>query len=478
MTSTERSREFLIVSAAVVVALAQWPLSATFDNASGFGNNLALVLVSAGLGTWICLASMRDAPSFAIVLGSLLLTGGTYFGARNHSLTFFFIVSAGYWFAATVALVNIRSGAARATVAICALLLVGIPVESLARWLPTVRQPSNGLEPGFGTTSGQIEVPDHEAWRQLVPEGHARHVRRRLDGRLEFDAKYNTDRFASRAVPGRPAIGADWYLFGCSFTFGEGLNDDQTIGAQLQHLHPEARVFNFSNRGAGTSDSWIHLTRQVEAGEAPALSAYFFIYDHFRRAGLPDLMVATQGVRPRVVTVGGRPVLLGKAELTIGSAWDRFRINLLGRSQLYQMLASSWTPGSDTVNLIADLGKAMDNEIRARVPNGRFLFVFLPTPTAPWPDQIALLKKGLRGRGVDILEADQLMQDYEQRHDRLSTDQLYFGDGHPRAGYTALIATWLSDYLQQKVPNNGLSAPVHKNDVSPTHDETAPSRVQ
>lgn len=434
--------------AAAAIALSQWPLSAIAKAVWTTADRAAALLLLAGIGAWIYTAARRPSSAVSAPAGSVLLTVGSYLAYRESPLLTFLVVAAGFWIITTVALVSVRSPRARASVTASAVLVVAILVEWFAGVLPALRQQPDAPNVGIASVSfsGRVEAPDPDAERQLLPLGHAHHTKIRFDGKLDFDVEYHTDRFASRVVPGRPKIGPEWYLFGCSFTFGEGVNDDQTIAANLQHLQPNARVFNFGLRDAGTSDAWIHLRRRLDAGETPQWNIYFFIFDHFRRAGLPDLTAATQGSRPHVVTTSGEPTLVGRVDLSPRSAMHRLRLNLLSRSAIYRMISPPWTPTEETVKLIADLGRSMDTAARIHVPGGRFLFVFLPTRTTRWTEQIAQLKDRLRQQGTPVLEVDRLMTEYQQQGG-VSDADLYLTDGHPRAAYTALAAKWVSDFI-------------------------------
>jgi hypothetical protein len=108
-----------------------------------------------------------------------------------------------------------------------------------------------------------------------------------LDGRLIADVTYRIDvsglREISAAVQGRPYKVA---FFGCSFMFGHGLQDDQTLPYYfLRQARGAFEGFNFAGEGWGPHQ----MLREVETGfvrrvaGVPDLAIYEAIPDHLRR---------------------------------------------------------------------------------------------------------------------------------------------------------------------------------------------------
>jgi hypothetical protein len=62
---------------------------------------------------------------------------------------------------------------------------------------------------------------------------------------------------------GLPRIG----IFGCSLTFGEGVNDEETYSAGLQRMLPNTQVLNFGVHGYGTDQMLLKLEGQGQTFE-------------------------------------------------------------------------------------------------------------------------------------------------------------------------------------------------------------------
>ena len=108
-----------------------------------------------------------------------------------------------------------------------------------------------------------------------------------------YHADISFDQYGLRNVPGRPRVADKQYIFaGCSFTYGEGVNDDETFPGQFQKLRPDSQVYNFGLGGEGGNDILYELQygfnqRYEKIPVKNATFIYMFISDHFRRAICP-----------------------------------------------------------------------------------------------------------------------------------------------------------------------------------------------
>jgi tetratricopeptide (TPR) repeat protein len=74
----------------------------------------------------------------------------------------------------------------------------------------------------------------------------------------------------------RPEI----WLCGCSFTYGEAVNDDQSMAWRLQRRMPAYDVVNYSAPGYGTVQAYVRLRAALAAGERPRLVVVLYFDDH------------------------------------------------------------------------------------------------------------------------------------------------------------------------------------------------------
>lgn len=94
-----------------------------------------------------------------------------------------------------------------------------------------------------------------------------------------------------RHVPGYAAAqGPRVAFYGCSFTYGTGLADDETYTALLQRDLPLMRVMNRGIGGHGTLQNLLQLRRDIAAGAVDA-AVFAIISDHrFRNIAHPQRM--------------------------------------------------------------------------------------------------------------------------------------------------------------------------------------------
>lgn len=76
------------------------------------------------------------------------------------------------------------------------------------------------------------------------------------------------------------------WIFGCSFTHGWGLNDEETYPWLLQQEFTDYEVVNFGVDGYGTVQSLIQFQESLKAGNKPAIVVVAYAALHDQRNGL------------------------------------------------------------------------------------------------------------------------------------------------------------------------------------------------
>lgn len=109
-------------------------------------------------------------------------------------------------------------------------------------------------------------------------------------GRVVYEARYTIDEHGFRAgSPARRQAARAVLFFGCSYTFGEGVNDEETLPSRFEEFdRARRRAINFGFHGYGPH----HMLAMLEHGlEAPAVppsrpeyAVYFALPDHAGRA--------------------------------------------------------------------------------------------------------------------------------------------------------------------------------------------------
>lgn len=86
---------------------------------------------------------------------------------------------------------------------------------------------------------------------------------------LSYTVTHGLDSLRVTSAKALPDSLPECWLLGCSYTYGMGVNDEETFAWLLQEAHPEFRVRNFGVPGFGTVQSYLQLKRLLASGETP-----------------------------------------------------------------------------------------------------------------------------------------------------------------------------------------------------------------
>ncbi|MBL7799969.1 MAG: hypothetical protein JNL95_04515 [Chitinophagales bacterium] len=78
-------------------------------------------------------------------------------------------------------------------------------------------------------------------------------------------------------------------FFGCSFTYGDGVNDRETLPSQYADLDSSVSVYNYAIDGWGPQQTYLQISKRnlsIETYSDTALGIYVWIDDHIKRAAL------------------------------------------------------------------------------------------------------------------------------------------------------------------------------------------------
>ena len=189
--------------------------------------------------------------------------------------------------------------------------------------------------------SSSLARPDHDLGYALNPGVRVSATRKWSDSTL-FHVTYTITDAGVRQTRGN-ARGETWLFAGCSFTFGEGVEDDETLPARFsEQLGWEANVVNLAASGYGPH----HMLRMLEIGRLGG-------------AAPPVKHVIYQAIPNHVTRAAGRAVFdldgpsykisgdtIRYAGPFHGSVWIRAR-RIVRRSDLWQLVEQRYRPPSD-----------------------------------------------------------------------------------------------------------------------------------
>ena len=104
-----------------------------------------------------------------------------------------------------------------------------------------------------------------------------------------FDCVYTLDHLHRRVSPVAPGPDRSRFalFLGCSFTFGEGVNDAETLPAQFAAAAPEFMPYNYGCGGWGPQNMYLQVQQpefRAQVAQSSGIAIYTFIAHHVERA--------------------------------------------------------------------------------------------------------------------------------------------------------------------------------------------------
>lgn len=128
----------------------------------------------------------------------------------------------------------------------------------------------------------------------------------------QFDVIYTINADGNRHTPGTESGNPVVEILGDSFSFGHGVNDDETYAAKLQQHWPIFSIKNRSVMGAGASHALLTLKQDLQSDPQPPVKMviYGWMWFHNGRSfpGKEQLQAALGNVAPYFEVIDGEPV--------------------------------------------------------------------------------------------------------------------------------------------------------------------------
>lgn len=276
-----------------------------------------------------------------------------------------------------------------------------------------------GREP---TTVRDLHERDDSIGYVLLPNASFRHRT------SEFDVQYNVDADGGRRVPGA-GTGPRVDVYGDSWTFGHGVDDDETWAARLQEEWPDAVVRNRGVMGYGTVHAMLALERDLARDDPPALVLYGFNPIHVMRNHLRASHVGN--------VAGGRTPLYDVVDGTLEPR------GLVGSEKAIPdgesgLLEDEWTRTSLFVTEMARMAAAR---------GARFVVVVLEGP-----DRLEGWGAMSRRIVASAVAADVEVVDLSEAPDLVPAPERYFTDDHPNAAWHRATANAIAARVEPPAP--------------------------
>ena len=269
---------------------------------------------------------------------------------------------------------------------------------------------------------------------------------KRIDGNAIYDATYTTDEFGRRVTYASPPASREKFLafFGCSYTFGEGLPDDETLPWKVAAMAPKYRVYNYGGAGYGPQQMLAKLESgefRREVTEPSGTLVYVFIPNHVRRA-IGSMRVATKWGRtfPNYVFDADHN-LVRKGDFTTGrptlTRWYNF---LAGIDTLrYFGLDLPLFVTRRHLEFTAEIIRRAQVVLKEAVPGAGFCVLLYPDSSQAEMSGKAIIPY-LKRLGVECLDFTALI---DMRQERFTIKR----DDHPSAAAHEAVAEALVEAL-------------------------------
>ncbi len=254
-----------------------------------------------------------------------------------------------------------------------------------------------------------------------------------------YETLYRTDAHRRRITPQTNTATRERFalFFGCSFTFGEGVADDETLPAQFAALAPEHHAYNYGYGGHGPQHLYLQLTEMdVLSGveESAGIVVYSLFRDQIMRAVGNMRLLSTWGpILPCVTLDRGQLHYRGSFE----EAWP-FRIRLYRLASLSRTLEYfqlDWPPRlrRQDYDLAAHLFHASARYLETQFDDVQLYVLNYPGADAIEELEAALARLQAQGKRSSLRRPIVLLNYSELLDEVPEAVVVEYPDGHPTA---------------------------------------------
>lgn len=314
-------------------------------------------------------------------------------------------------------------------------LFVLVPVEGLLwYWPQTAPSPDEHFEGSYGSAY----FVDDPVLGYGPRRGFRTTSRKHIGTSVVYDVSYGIDALGLRHSPPAASNAPCLVFFGCSYAFGEGVNDDETLAWQVWwHANGKWATRNLGFHGYGPHHMLAMLqSGRVEnalGGSVAAGAVYVLLPDHARRCA--GEAVWARAAPKFVVGPDGRATREGRygpaAEPGTLGLWLRWETSKSSIGRLLLRDRRRGIPSDQLALLVAIVGTARD-EWGQRFPGAPFLVLLWDGGTR----DDARIHAALARRGIRVGRVSSMLPGWPADRRRW----LLPGDPHPTAAAYRLVA--------------------------------------
>lgn len=210
-------------------------------------------------------------------------------------------------------------------------------------------------------------------------------LRDTVSGTNVYDVHYTIDSTARRLTPQSDLAKRTRHLLflGCSLAFGEGVEDDETLPANLARLAPDYHVYNLGFHAYSPAALWLRSQYgdlMDHINESEGMAIYLFFDGHVHRVFGAMSVVATWGAGLPYLTFDQQGVPTFRGTFEKNRRWTTLFYNFFWRTQTRQFLDLDF-PNLTQVSYFRKFGQLvshMKNVYSERTGSKKFYVVFYP----------------------------------------------------------------------------------------------------
>ncbi len=292
---------------------------------------------------------------------------------------------------------------------------------------------------------GALNTPDSRLGNRPMPDGRVRDVYT-VNGTPAYTAEYTTTPEGWRNTCAGPGpFGEFLAFFGCSYTFGIGVDDCDTIPALVGKAMPGRRPYNFAYQGWGPQHALELADREIKdhIREKTGAAVYLFIYGHvYRAAGGLQCAGGWGRDYPCYELEAGEPRYRGS--FTEAHPWRALLYRGLLATNTVAVFKPAWPLPSRSaagVELTAALLAKTRDRVLEQFPGSRFVVVMYPVNyTLAYEEQC---RRAFTEKGLDTLAFPEPLLETVPPDRRFAEGDF----GHPSAESNRVFAAWLAREL-------------------------------
>lgn len=261
---------------------------------------------------------------------------------------------------------------------------------------------------------------------------------------LIYQQEYKIDEFGRRETPA-DTLQKDKFIAvaGCSFAFGYGVSDEETLPYYLQQNMPGYKAYNYGVSGYGTQHLLLQTRNKIDTTEIiqkQGILIYFFIDNHLNRLIGSRRIIKLWGENFPYFLIDEEKNLQQKGTFKTGRYWKTLFYKTITNSAIVDILDLEipFYISDKDFKLAAAVIAESKKEFLKKFPGSKFVVLFCPGSTCSG-DLASLLAK----KDIDFVDYS-LLFDINSKEYRS-----HYSDPHPNGKAYEEIAKNMRNYLKE-----------------------------